>query len=75
MPRYHFTLTNSVVHLDPEGEELPDLEAAREVAVRYLTEVVIGRTETLWRDGSLSVTISDETPSKLLEIRVVVSCP
>lgn len=75
MPRYHFTLTNSVVHPDAEGEELSNLEAAWEVAVRYLTEMLLGRTATLWEDGSLAVMISDEKKVSLLQVKVAVSTP
>ena len=75
MPRYHFTLTNSVVHPDAEGEEQPSLEAAREAAVHYLTEMLLSRIETLWRDGSMSVMISDDGLADLLEIEVRVRTP
>ena len=75
MPRYHFTLTNSVVHPDDEGEEQPSLEVAREAAVHYLTEMLLGRTETLWRDGSMAVMISDDEKVDLLQIEVSVRTP
>lgn len=75
MPRYHFTLTNSVVHPDAEGEEQPNLEVAREAAVHYLTEMLLSRIETLWSDGSMSVMISDDEKVDLLEIEVRVSTP
>jgi hypothetical protein len=34
MPRFYFHLHNDVDAPDPEGKELPDLDAAREAAVR-----------------------------------------
>ena len=72
MPRYFFTLTNGAVYPDEDGEELSGLASARESAVRYLTEMVLGHTEALWRDGAMAVTIADEARSSLLRVKVVV---
>ena len=34
MPRYHFNVYNDLIALDEEGKELPNIEAAREEAIR-----------------------------------------
>jgi hypothetical protein len=34
MPRYHFNVHNDIEARDEEGQELPDLEAARREAIR-----------------------------------------
>lgn len=39
MPRYFFHLYDDGVTLDPEGRELPTVEAAREEAIRTAREI------------------------------------
>lgn len=40
MPRYHLNLYNDVISLDEEGVVLPDLEAARDVAILSIRDVM-----------------------------------
>ena len=39
MPRFYFHLRNDVIADDEEGQELPDLAAAREVAIMNAREL------------------------------------
>ena len=39
MPRYYFHLRNDLSVDDPEGRELPDLAAARELAEKYALDM------------------------------------
>jgi hypothetical protein len=50
MPRFYFHLLNDVDALDDEGKELPNLEAAREVARRNARFTA---AETLKEQGRL----------------------
>jgi len=52
MPRYHFNVINcDGTLLDPEGTELPDVEAAREHAHQVMAELMrnSGTRTRLWR--------------------------
>ena len=43
MPHYHFNLHNSLgLILDEEGRELPDLEAARDEAIKGVRSILAG---------------------------------
>ena len=47
MPRFHFSsLTGDMFLPDPEGEELPNLAAARDVAVKSAREAAIEAIRT-----------------------------
>ena len=73
MPRYHFTLGDGAVYLDPDGIELPDLGAARIEAVRYASEWLHDHPDEIWRDGSLQVTVSDERSLSLFMVTVITT--
>jgi hypothetical protein len=69
MPRYHFNLYNSVGFVpDEEGRELPDVETAREEALKGARAIIAddvlqgrldlkGRLEVLDEDGVLVLAI------------------
>lgn len=63
MPRYHFHVQDGQFIPDVEGEELPDLAAAKEMAVEAFGEMVKGLKNTFWQQGTpwhMRVTDSDE---------------
>jgi hypothetical protein len=60
MPRYHFHAEDGVCYPDPDGLELPDIEAAKKSAVQYLTERLKGNSDELWDTGSWRVIVTDE---------------
>ncbi len=41
MPRYFFDLYNDMTALDPEGKELPDLDAAKEHVLSEVREMIV----------------------------------
>lgn len=71
MARYHFTLSDGEVVVDPDGEELPSLNAARTTAVNYLGDMLRGRGDAVWADGSMMVMVTDEAGLELLMATVV----
>jgi len=61
MPRYHFHAADGSVFRDEEGEELPDLDAARAVAVDVLVQMLPLKAEALWKHKTFTVNVKDET--------------
>ena len=45
MARYHFTLSDSTISLDPEGTELESLATAQNEAIIYAAESLKGAVE------------------------------
>jgi uncharacterized protein YbaA (DUF1428 family) len=70
MPRYFFDFTDTgKVFLDVEGTDLPDLEAAKQEAVKALGEI----TKDKLPDGSYRefvMTVRDESNETFLEAMV-----
>ena len=68
MPRFHFnSLTGDMFLPDPEGEELPNLDAARDVAVLSAREALIEAVNT----GDTApdcIQITDSDGSELLKV-------
>ena len=62
MPRYYFDVEDGKSFPDREGNELPDLDAARIEAVRLLGGMLRDEAETFWRgdDWRMSVTGPDK---------------
>lgn len=73
MARYHFTLSDGITFVDPDGEELPDIDAARTMAVSYLGDMLRGRAKEVWTDGSMTVTVTDAEGLSLMMAAVVVT--
>ena len=49
MPRFYFHIEDDVRHIDHEGVELPDLEAARDEAVSAAWQILRnGAAKSLW---------------------------
>ncbi len=61
MPRFYFHLRNTLETDDEEGRELPDLEAARELALENAREIVCAniREGYLNLDHRIEVTDAD----------------
>ena len=62
MPRYYFDVEDGKSFPDPEGCELPDLDAARIEAVRLLGGIMRDEAESFWcaEDWRMSVTGTDK---------------
>lgn len=62
MARYHFhnAIDGSAVG-DPDGEELPDLRAAEDMALVLLSEILPIKREEFEREKRFSVNVKDST--------------
>lgn len=59
MPRYFFYTEDGACFPDEEGTELPDLEAAKANATRYLGELLRSKPEMLWHTGDLKIIVKN----------------
>ena len=60
MPRYYFHTADGITVRDEDGEELPDLEAAKDVAIEVLSELLPAKARGLWETKTFSVSVKDE---------------
>jgi hypothetical protein len=68
MPRYYFHLYNDVVAEDEEGQDLPDLAAAREYALRNIRDLM---TEEVMKGRLIlrhRIEIADEQGKRVLTV-------
>lgn len=59
LPRYYFHTQNGDRVRDDQGEELADLDAARNEALTVLGEILRYRGSAFWTTGSFSVIVTD----------------
>ena len=59
MPRYFLHTENGDRVRDDQGEELADLDAARDEALTILGEILRYRGAAFWTTGSFSVIVTD----------------
>lgn len=71
MPRYFFHVINGTVLLDHEGIELPDLQAARAMAIRTSGELLYGLGEH-WEGTEWHLEVADEAGQVLLALHFLV---
>ena len=72
MPRYHFLTSDGVVHLDPEGMQLADIDAARREAVMFAGECLRDEAQTFVDERRFDVTVSDDDGLALFTISIVM---
>ena len=70
MPRYFFHTEDGERLCDPEGTELPDIEAAKVEAVRYLAQRLDNDPDELWRTGNWRIIVQDESALTLFIVDV-----
>lgn len=70
MPRYFIHIVNGHRIRDEQGEELPDVAAARATAMRVMTEVAGARTERFWRHGQLKVIVQDDAANDVVVLEM-----
>jgi hypothetical protein len=68
MARYFFHTQDGHCVRDPEGVELPDLEAAKAEATQVLAETLRRSPSALWNTGHFSVVVTDQTGLTLLVV-------
>ena len=67
MPKYLFHLPSPTVP-EPEGIDLPDLEAARRVAVRTAAAMIGQNVDDFWESREWQMTVSDEYGLQLFSL-------
>ena len=60
MPRYFFNLADGSREQDTDGVELPDIAAARLMAVEHAGELLGSEPTKLWQHGQWRVEVTDE---------------
>lgn len=60
MPRYYFGSVDGHREPDPEGLDLPDLDAARAMAARYTGDVLKSDPAQVWHNGQWRVEVTDD---------------
>ena len=71
MPRYFFHVIDGTVLLDHDGTELPDLHAARAMAIHTSGELLCGLEEH-WDGTEWHMEVADEAGRVLLALHFVV---
>ena len=61
MPRYFFHVEDGTNHIDQEGTELGCLEAARQHAVGYFSELLRDASRKFWSHDDWTMRVTDET--------------
>ncbi len=72
MPRFHFHTEDGVCLTDEDGEELPDLEAAKMAAIRVLVETLKGRPDVFWGSEAFRVIVTDHAGLSLFSLELGV---
>ena len=75
MPRYHFTTTNGERHLDGEGTDLPDLDAARVEGAQLIGFMLRDHPDAFWQEGKVTLQVTDEHGMLLFEITASAEPP
>ena len=60
MPRYFFHLQDDILSLDEQGIEFPDVNTAREEAVRACGEIIREIPVTIRRGGEWRLWVTDQ---------------
>lgn len=68
MARYFFHTVDGGRDRDPEGIELPGLEAARNAAIRYAGDVLSDSPDVIWDGKGFRVEVTDEREQLLLTV-------
>jgi hypothetical protein len=73
MARYFFHTEDGVCYPDEQGTELPDLDAARGVAIRTLGEILRDAPKLFEAEMSLRLVVTDEKQLSLFRLDVIGS--
>lgn len=67
MPRFYFHVEDGS-SLDEDGEDLPDLAAAKHVAVKLAGQVISETAATFWDAGELGIRVTDQAGLTLFRL-------
>lgn len=73
MPRYFFHTQNGDCVRDEQGEELKNMDAAREEAVAVLGEILRYRGASFWTTGAFSVIVTDAEGQTVVSVTAAAS--
>ena len=68
MPRYFFSTANGHYLRDEEGDMLSDDDAARDMAVDILSEILPSQRRQLGEGGRYSIVVTSEDRAEIYEI-------
>ncbi|MEW6538095.1 MAG: hypothetical protein AB1448_05835 [Pseudomonadota bacterium] len=73
MPRYFFHTLNGDCVRDEQGEELKNIDAAREEAVAVLGEILRYSGASFWTTGAFSVIVTDAEGQTVVSVTAAAS--
>lgn len=73
MPHFYFHTENGDCIRDDQGEDLPDIDAAREEAVTVLGEILRYRGAAFWETASFSVIVTDADGRTVVSVTATAS--
>ena len=73
MPRYHFSIYDGVSLPDHDGTELPDLQAARQEAIRFAGKIIADEARTLSLGEDWRMEVTDGSGMLLFRLDFVVT--
>jgi len=68
VPRYFFDIASEHAIRDEDGEDLPDSEAARDMAIRIAAELLPVHSRQLAQTGRVAITVRDEQGATVHEL-------
>jgi hypothetical protein len=75
MPRYFFHINENRYHIDTEGVDLSDLEAAKKEAMAIAGKSMIDNAASdVWSQGTWSLTVADEAAQEVFVVRLSTHC-
>lgn len=75
MPRFFFDTDDASAPADVDGVELPNLAAARDMALRYAGECLMSHPQDCWDRGEWRLVVRDESRATLFSVQVLVAEP
>lgn len=75
MPAYYFNIHDGAALPDAEGHELPDLDAAKRVAIRLSGDVIREIGENFWRGEEWKMEVTDHTGAILFTLHFSATVP
>ena len=75
MARYHFSIYDGVSAPDLEGTELPDLQKARQEAIRFAGEIIADEARTLDLGEDWRMEVTDSSGLLLFRLDFSLTAP